>query len=160
MPGSWSELWGALRSKLDKLWWSQDLSIIPVAGIQHSCERLPLDISLVEYSKALVALEKALREPKSDIVRDATIQRFEFCVELAWKSAKKVMGTATSAPKSVIREMAQNQLIIDVDFWLKAIDQRNLSSLTYREDLAEFVYNFAKEFLPKAQDLLLRLQKS
>ena len=117
-----------------------------------------MDNSLVEYSKALVALEKALREPKSDIVRDASIQRFDFCVELAWKSAKKVMGTASSAPKSVIREMAQNQLISDVDFWLKAIDQRNLSSYTYREALAEIVYDFAKEFLPKAQDLLLRLQ--
>lgn len=117
-----------------------------------------MNINLAEYTKALVALEKALKEPKSDIVRDASIQRFEFCVELAWKSAKKVMGTASSAPKTVVREMAQNSLIEDLDFWLEAIDQRNLSSHTYREQLAEQVYTFAQRFLPIAQDLLKKLQ--
>jgi nucleotidyltransferase substrate binding protein (TIGR01987 family) len=116
-----------------------------------------LDISLLEYAKVLIALDKALKEPKSDIVRDATIQRFEFCVELAWKSAKKIMGTNSSAPKTVVREMAQNGLIDQVEFWLQAIDQRNLSSHTYKEALAEQVYAFAREFLPKAQDLLKRL---
>jgi hypothetical protein len=55
-------------------------------------------VSIEEYSKALLSLEEALALPKTDIVRDATIQRFEFCVELAWKTAKKVMGTQTSAP--------------------------------------------------------------
>lgn len=117
-----------------------------------------MDISLAEFAKALLSLEKALQEPKSDIVRDATIQRFEFCVELSWKSSKKFMGTASSAPKAVIREMAQNKLIDDVEFWLEAIDQRNLSSHTYKEVLAEQVYAFARAFLPKAQDLLKRIQ--
>jgi nucleotidyltransferase substrate binding protein (TIGR01987 family) len=116
-----------------------------------------LDISLLEYAKALIALDKALKEPKSDIVRDATIQRFKFCVELAWKSAKRIMGTNSSAPKTVVREMAQNGLIDQVEFWLQAIDQRNLSSHTYKEALAEQVYAFAREFLPKAQGLLKRL---
>jgi nucleotidyltransferase substrate binding protein (TIGR01987 family) len=68
------------------------------------------------------------------------------------------MGTPT-APKQVVREMAQNQLIRDVEFWLKSIDQRNLSSHTYIDQLAEQVYEFAKEFLPKAKDLLKLLQQ-
>lgn len=118
-----------------------------------------MDKTLTEFVKALSSLEKALNEPKSEIVRDATIQRFEFCVELAWKSAKRIMGTSTSAPKSVIREMAQNQLIDQVDFWLRAIDQRNLSSHTYKEELAEQVYHFAVQFLPEAKALLQRLEK-
>jgi nucleotidyltransferase substrate binding protein (TIGR01987 family) len=116
-------------------------------------------VSKEEFSKALDSLEASINEAKTDITRDATIQRFEFCVELAWKTSKKVMGTSTSAPKQVIREMAQANLITDVDFWLKSIDQRNLSSHTYNEDLAEEVYNFAKEFLPKAQALLERINK-
>jgi Nucleotidyltransferase substrate binding protein like len=73
-------------------------------------------VSTEEYSKVLLSLEEALVLPKTDIVRDATIQRFEFCVELAWKTAKKVMGTQTSAPKQVLREMAQNGFIENVDF--------------------------------------------
>lgn len=114
--------------------------------------------STKEFEKALVALEKALHEPQNDIVRDATIQRFEFCAELAWKSAKKVMGTASTAPKTVIREMAQNGLIEDIEFWLESIDKRNLSSYTYNEDLAEQVYKFARVFLQKAKDVLKRLE--
>ena len=64
-----------------------------------------MPVTLVEFKKALNSLKQALELEKNDIVRDATIQRFEFPVVLAWKSAKKVMGTSTSAPKQVIREM-------------------------------------------------------
>jgi nucleotidyltransferase substrate binding protein (TIGR01987 family) len=86
--------------------------------------------STLELEKALLSLKKALDAPKDDLSRDATIQRFEFCVELSWKVAKKITGTTSSAPKEVIREMAQNKFIDDVAFWLKAIDQRNLSAQT------------------------------
>lgn len=115
-------------------------------------------VSLNELEKAITALNKALDSEKNDLVRDATIQRFEFCIELSWKSAKKLMGTATNSPKQVIREMAQDQIIDDVSLWLKAIDQRNLSSHTYNEELAEEVYNFAKLFFPKLSQLLLKLK--
>jgi len=112
-----------------------------------------------EFKKALVSLEKALSLPEDDVSRDASIQRFEFCVELAWKSAKKMMGTSTTAPKQVVREMAQARLIDDVVFWLTAIDQRNLSSHTYNERLAKEVYGFAQRFLPAAQELSNRLER-
>lgn len=115
-------------------------------------------VSLEELSKALVSLEEALTAEKTDIARDASIQRFEFCVELSWKSAKKVMGTSTAAPKQVIREMAQSGFIEDVEFWLKSIDQRNLSSHTYNQKLAEEVYAFAKSFLDPAKQLLIKLK--
>lgn len=115
-------------------------------------------VSLDELAKALVSLEGALTVEKTDISRDASIQRFEFCVELSWKSAKKVMGTSTSAPKQVVREMAQNGFIEDVGFWLKSIDQRNLSSHTYNEELAEEVFAFAESFLNPAKRLLKKLQ--
>lgn len=115
-------------------------------------------VSKAEFEKAVQALEVALNAEKNDLNRDASIQRFEFCVELAWKTSKKFMGTNTTAPKQVIREMAQNNLISDIDFWLNAIDQRNLSSHTYNEKLAEEVYSFATNFLPKAKDLLNKLE--
>ena len=115
-------------------------------------------VSLDELSKALVSLEIALTVEKTDISRDASIQRFEFCVELSWKSARKVMGTSATAPKQVVREMAQSSLIENVDFWLKSIDQRNLSSHTYNEKLAEEVYAFAESFLEPAKQLLIKLK--
>ena len=115
-------------------------------------------VSLDELSKVLVSLQEALSAEKTDISRDASIKRFEFCVELSWKSAKKVMGTSATVPKQVIREMAQNDFIEDVEFWLKSIDQRNLSSQAYNEKLAEEVFAFAASFLNPAEQLLKKLQ--
>lgn len=107
-----------------------------------------------ELEKAVQRLQEAIAQPKNDFLRDSVIQRFEFCVELAWKSAKKKMGTSTTAPKEVIREMAQNEYIQDVSLWLEAVDQSNLSSHTYKEDLAEQVYAFAVDFIPQLKKLL------
>lgn len=111
-----------------------------------------------EFAKAVSALHKAISLEKNDITRDASIQRFEFCVELAWKTARKLTGTATSSPKQVIRELAQDGLITDVGFWLKAIDMRNLSVHTYNEKLADEVYEFIQTFMGPCQHLLSQLE--
>ncbi len=116
-------------------------------------------VSSEEFRKALKSLEDALTATESDLSRDAAIQRFEFCVELAWKTAKKIMGTSTTAPKEVIREMAQNGYITDVGFWLDSIDKRNISSHTYNETLAIEVFEYAKKFLPNGKILLEKLSK-
>ena len=114
--------------------------------------------SYQDFESALTALSEALALPHSPIVRDATIQRFEFCVELAWKTSKKFLGTASTAPKIVIREMAQQNLISDPELWFEFLEARNLSSHTYKEDLAEKVYAITKNFLPHGQALLQKLK--
>ena len=65
---------------------------------------------------------------------------------------------STTAPKQVVREMAQNGYISDVELWLMAIDKRNLSSHTYNELIADEVFNFANDFLSEAQKLLAFLK--
>ena len=117
-----------------------------------------MPVSLQEFEKALKALQEALTEPKTSIVRDATIQRFEFCVELAWKTSKKLLGTMSTSPKPLIREMAQAGLIEDPEEWFGYLEARNLSVHTYKEELAEKVYGITKVFLPSAQDLLSKMR--
>ena len=112
------------------------------------------NIKLVEFKKAVIKLEQALREPKNEFIRDSVIQRFEFSVELAWKTGKKMTGISTSAPKDVIRDLAQSGYILDLSLWLEAIDMRNLSSHTYNEDLADKLYDFAIIFLPSLKKLV------
>jgi nucleotidyltransferase substrate binding protein (TIGR01987 family) len=112
-----------------------------------------------EFDKAVRRLEEALAQKKDDFLRDSVIQRFEFCVELAWKTAKKVMGTSTTAPKDVIRELAQAGYINDVTLWLTSIDKRNLSSHSYKEEIAEDVYLFAKNFTPHLKMLSKKLNQ-
>jgi nucleotidyltransferase substrate binding protein (TIGR01987 family) len=115
-------------------------------------------MTLDEFKKAVGRLDEATRQEKNDFLRDSVIQRFEFSIELAWKTAKKVMGASTAAPKDVVREMAQSGYIDDVAIWLQAIDMRNLSSHTYKEHLAEQVYSFACDFVPHLKELAARLE--
>jgi nucleotidyltransferase substrate binding protein (TIGR01987 family) len=112
-----------------------------------------LSVSFQLLDNAIEKLSAAIARPKDEFIRDSVIQRFEFCVELSWKVSKRIMGTSTTAPKDVVREMAQNKLISDVKLWLEAIDMRNLSSHTYNEELAEKVYGFAVKLLPELKTL-------
>lgn len=116
-------------------------------------------VSISEYEKALKALQQALQCPRTEMNRDASIQRFEFVVELAWKTARKVMGTQTTAPKEIVREMARNGLIQNPEFWFEAIEVRNLTSHTYNEDQAEKTYQFIFSFYPEAEKLLMQFKK-
>lgn len=111
-----------------------------------------------EFQKAVRRLEEALSQPKDEYLRDSVIQRFEFSIELAWKTTRKIMGTATTAPKDVVREMGQAGYINQVEKWLEAIDYRNLSSHTYHEDLAEKTYFFAKDFAPLLRALAEKIK--
>jgi hypothetical protein len=70
-------------------------------------------ISKIEFQKALNALEEAFNEcfplavdSKSyKLLRDATIQRFEFSVELSWKTSIKSLGLSITSPRPALREM-------------------------------------------------------
>ena len=66
-------------------------------------------------AKALATLEALSAETYSDLVRDASIQRFEHSVEAVWKAAEAVLqerfGTALGSPKPVIRACFENGLL-------------------------------------------------
>ncbi len=60
-------------------------------------------VSVSEYEKALHSLSEAIdfhktckKDSEQRIARDAAIQRFEFCVELAWKTSAKKMGSSST----------------------------------------------------------------
>lgn len=63
-------------------------------------------------------------------LRDSCIQRFEFCIELSWKTSVRLLGLQTRAPNTAIREMAQNNLIADTLPWFEFLDARNRTSRT------------------------------
>lgn len=115
-------------------------------------------VELDEFIKAIAAFEIALNAEKTDLHRDATIQRFEFCVELAWKSSKKILGLASNSPKTIIRELAQEGMITSPTMWIEFVDLRNLTSHTYKKELAEEVYTKCRPFLSEAKLLLSKLQ--
>lgn len=120
-------------------------------------------MSLQELRKANARLKEALALEKNDIVRDSVIQRFEFTVELSWKVLQKALRLSGLAdplsPKACFREAARLGWVADPEAWIKFVDDRNLSSHTYREELAEQVYKSAKK-LPEYSDALIEKVQS
>jgi len=84
--------------------------------------------------------------PYSDVVRDATIQRFEFSFELLWKVVKIYLKDAHAmecdSPKSCFRELRLplNLSEKEVELCLRMADDRNLSVHTYSKEMAEKLY--------------------
>ena len=101
------------------------------------------------YHRALIRLQAALEKEADidDMYLDATIQRFEFCFELAWKLMKAVLqydGIEVNSPRSCIRESWKQGLIPNAQEWLEMMEKRNLSSHTYDENAAREIYREVK----------------
>ena len=102
-----------------------------------------------DYHRALQRLRAALRkEPdEDDLYLDATIQRFEFCFELAWKLMKAALsyeGIEVSSPRGSIREGWKQGLVQEAETWLDMLEKRNLSAHTYNEQTAQMIYAAVK----------------
>lgn len=109
------------------------------------------------YRRALLRLDEGLRQPESALIRDACIQRFEFCFELAWKSIQQLLreqGQQCSSPKGCLRQAFKQGWIEDEAGWIAILADRNLTSHTYDEALAKAVYDRLKGYLPMFKGLL------
>jgi len=121
-------------------------------------ERLALKYR--DSAKALQTLEDILREPYSVIVRDATIQRFEYTFEAVWKFVKEYLkekeGIISTSPKSCFREVFGLGFLNEADTakLLEMTDRRNETSHTYKEAVAEKIYQHIKEYGPLLKNLL------
>ena len=112
------------------------------------------------FEQALLQLIKVLKEPASEYIRDAAIQRFEFTYELAWKTLQAYLAAQdliVLSPKETLKMAYEQGLIKDASAWSELHMQRNLTSHTYDQKLAESVYHFLKE---NGLQLFLELQTS
>ena len=110
-------------------------------------ERLQKQILLLE--KANRTLNKAFSQEKhSQLEIDWIIQRFEYTIELTWKTLKKVLefeGQNNNLfPKEVFKECYKVQLINNLDIWFNLLEQRNILSHFYIEHLSEQSFNYIK----------------
>jgi len=97
--------------------------------------------------RALSTLREVLGEPKTSIVRDAAIQRFEYSFETAWKAGQRYLldreGLDHPSPARVIRGCHAVGLLDEgqARLALRMVEDRNLTVHTYNERLAEEIYS-------------------
>lgn len=121
------------------------------------------------YKHAFAQLEDAVKRylasPQDTLYRDGLIQRFEFTVELAWKSLREYLEDqgvilAVSSPRAVLKEAYAVGVIDDADAWNAILTVRNLTSHVYDEaTAAEIARQICEDFISSLRDLLLRYQQ-
>ena len=102
----------------------------------------------VNFQKAVQRLQETIKEyeeTKSDSVRDGGIQRFEFCMELAWKTTREYLldqgFVDINSPKAVMREAYAYGILNDEAVWINALTDRNLTSHVYDEKVADEIFS-------------------
>ena len=124
-----------------------------------------LERRIKETEKALKTLKDVVNEPYSVIVRDATIQRFEYTFEAFWKFLRdylrEIEGIRCNSPKSCFREALSAGLISEEQTMtcLEMTDNRNLTSHTYIEEVAEQIYKKIESYCKLMEDIFNLVKK-
>lgn len=130
--------------------------------MKNSNQKAKIESLRHNLKKAMNSLHEALLLSKTDISRDATIQRFEFCFELAWKLLQtgiRYKGLEAYGPRDSIRMGAEMGLLENPDAWLSLLEARNLTTHMYDEALANLVYDQAKNLPPLLAKLLIQTKE-
>jgi len=111
-----------------------------------------------QFRTALQRLEEVLAEPKTNVIRDAAIKRFEFTFDLAWKTIRAFLdtrhGITCRSPKECFREAYHQGPIEYDDMWVQMTDWRNRIVHEYSQEFADELY----EKLPKLCQLFTQLE--
>lgn len=90
------------------------------------------------YRRAFGLLREAIEQeqPLSQLEKEGVIQRFEYTMELAWKTMKDYLdyeGVVLEpvTPRNVIRRAFESGVIRQGEVWQTALDARNSMSHTY-----------------------------
>jgi len=99
-------------------------------------------------------------------MRDSAIQRFEYSIDTFWKFLKiylqeiKKIDIEGSSPRSILRQSLHNQIINEDEFntLISGIVDRNLTSHSYNEELAEKIIQHLPLYYSKMNTILQRIQ--
>lgn len=108
--------------------------------------------SLVNLERALHRLEEALEQPMDNsLYTDGVIQRFEFTVELFWKTLKRMLqdeGVAAHTPREAFQQAYAARWLDEDETWLHMLRDRNESSHVYDEKAALRILQHIREYAP------------
>lgn len=116
------------------------------------------------YENAFTMLKDSLKiEDPSILEKAGIIQFFELAFEIGWKLLKdycEFEGYTVNSPREAIKTAYMANIINDVETWIKALNDRNLTVHVYDEEIANEVYNKIKtEYFDILENLYNKFRK-
>ncbi len=112
-----------------------------------------LEAALINFRDALTLEPALFPELVADNIKSGQIQKFEFTVELLWKTVQafllEVDGVDVGTPKSVIKEFvsAGHCDYETYELFVRAINDKNQLSHLYRQEMAESIWSRLPEYV-------------
>ncbi len=125
-------------------------------------KKVEVKLAIKKLEKAFDRLTQAVKIAKDELDKDGVIHRFEFTVELLWKTLKIALEydkVECYSPRDCIKKAFRYALIDDDEILLDMIDDRNRSSHIYDEKTSEEIFNRIKEVYVEVIEKILNKLK-
>ncbi len=105
-----------------------------------------LAAAIADFERALTIDTQKLDPPVADAVQSGQAQKFEFTIELFWKTVKRFLleehGFDIASPKPTVKKYFELGYVdyAEAELLLKAIDMRNALSHVYRKEQFAVLY--------------------
>lgn len=114
------------------------------------------------FDKSYKLLKKYSNKPiTTELERAGIIQFFEMTFELAWKVLKDYLeseGYMVKSPRETVKQAFQIGVIDNGHIWIDALSNRNLTTYTYDEELADkMTKEILTSYLPALDKMYNRL---
>lgn len=115
------------------------------------------------FEKAFLLLQRTLEiQNPSEAEKGGLIQFYEMAFELAWKLMKDYLfeqGFTVNSPREAIKQAYQSDIIDNGQEWIDALEDRNLTTHTYDESIADKVVSaIRKSYFPILNELYSSLK--
>lgn len=116
------------------------------------------------FDKSYKLLKKYSNKPiTTELERAGIIQFFEMTFELAWKVLKDYLeseGYTVKSPRETVKQAFHIGLIDNGHVWIDALSNRNLTTHTYDDELANKMTNeILSAYIPELEKMYDKLSK-
>ncbi len=119
-----------------------------------------LEAALANFRDALTLEPAMFSELVADNIKSGQIQKFEFTIELLWKTVQvflfEVDGVDVVTPKAVAKEFVEAGYSDygAYELFIQAINDRNQLSHIYRQEMAESIWQRLPEYVSLVEKIV------
>lgn len=123
-----------------------------------------MEAALANFRDALTLEPTLFPDLVADNIKSGQIQKFEFTVELLWKTVQvflyEVDGVDVVTPKSVAKEFVEAGYCDyeAYELFIRAVNDRNQLSHIYRQEMAESIWQRLPEYVRMVEQIIHAMQ--